>query len=201
MSDAIQADEQDKSDMARLAAGRDAALNDLMERHGQRLFHYLLRLLQDETKANDAAQESFVKVYLNRAKFRDESKFSTWLYAIATNVARDHFRWKQRHPEISLDAQADDHQSLAELLPDSGRTAPDTLIAEERAEQVRLAVQALPEDLRTALVLAEYENLSQEEIARILGCTRKTVEMRIYHARAQLRKSLGDLMEQTNQRT
>lgn len=194
MSD-VSPDELDRVDMTRLASGADSALNSLMERHGARLFNYLLRLLQDETKANDAAQESFVKVYLNRAKFRGDSKFSTWLYAIATNVARDHFRWKSRHPEVSLEAHADEHQSLAETLPDPGATPSQTLVKEERTEQVRVAVQALPEDLRTALVLAEYEDLSQEEIARVLGCTRKAVEMRIYHARSILRKSLGGLVE------
>lgn len=189
----VSPEELDRVDMARLVAGADSALNTLMERHGARLFNYLLRLLQDEAKANDAAQESFVKVYFNRAKFRGDSKFSTWLYAIATNIVRDHLRWKSRHPEVSLDAHADEHQSLSEILPDHAATPIQALVQEERAEQVRIAVQSLPEDLRTALVLAEYEDLSQEEIARVLGCTRKAVEMRIYHARTILRKSLGDL--------
>lgn len=194
----ISAEEADRQDMARLVGGADSALNNLMERHGARLFNYLLRLLQDETKANDAAQESFLKVYHNRAKFRSDSKFSTWLYAIATNLARDHFRWKQRHPEISIDAQTDDHQSLAEMLPDNVATPGEAMVEQERSAAVRNAVQALPEELRAALVLAEYEDLSQEEIARVLGCTRKAVEMRLYRARAILRNALSDLVEAGN---
>lgn len=162
-------DEQDRRDMLRLAEGHDAALNDLMERHGQKLFHYLLRQVQDESEANDLAQETFVKVYRNSAKFRAESKFSTWLYTIATNLVRDHFRWRKRHPEVSLEANEEEGCSLGEVLS---------------------AVQSLPDDLSTPLLLAEYEEMSQDEIADILKCTRKAVEMRIYRARNLLREIL-----------
>ncbi len=190
-------DEQDSLDMARLAAGHEASLNCLIERHGPRLFNYLLRLLHDEGQADEIAQEAFVRVYLNREKFRGASRFSTWLYAIATNIVRDHLRWKSRRPEVSFEAETDERQSFADTLPHPGRTPMDTLIAEERAEEVRCAVQALPEDLRTPFVLAEYEDLSQDEIAEILHCTRKAVEMRIYRARTELRQTLRRLIEET----
>lgn len=186
-------DEQDRLDMQRLADGHDAALNALIERHGQRLFHYLLRQLPNEAEANDVAQETFVKVYLNRTRFRAESRFTTWLYTIATNLVRTHYRWKGRHPEVSLDAEDAEHRSMGEVLPDPAASPSEVLIAEERSRQVRNAVQALPEDLRTPLILAEYENLSQLEIAEVLNCSRKTVEMRIYHARRALRKTLLEL--------
>src|SRR5947207_1050556 len=117
----INSDEQDRLDMRRLAGGHDAALNDLMSRHAQRLFHYLWRQLQDEDDANDLAQETFVKVYQHRAKFRGTSKFSTWLYVIATNLARSHWRWKGRHPEVSLDREDENHASLKDSLPDTAR--------------------------------------------------------------------------------
>ena len=175
--------------MVALAAGRDAALNNLMERHSEKLFHYLIRLLQNETDAADLAQETFVKVYQNRGKFRGDSRFSTWLYAIATNLARSSFRWKNRHPEISLEAENQQTQrSLEESLPASDVSPLETLQREERANVIRQAVADLPEDLRVPLVLAEYEDKSQSEIAAILDCTVKTVEMRIYRARQQLRK-------------
>src|SRR2546425_797747 len=82
-------DEQDRSDIVRLVAGHEPALNHLMERHGQRLFQYLFRLLQNEAEAADLAEETFVRVYQNRTRFRVNKKFSTWLYSIATNLARD----------------------------------------------------------------------------------------------------------------
>src|ERR1700691_924042 len=93
-------DEQDALDMARLAAGHDAALNDLMTRHSGRLFHYLVRQTQNETDAAEVAQDAFVRVYQNRAKFKPGAKFSTWLYTIATNLVRDRFRFQSRRPNV-----------------------------------------------------------------------------------------------------
>jgi len=182
--------------MARLAGGHDAALNDLMERHGQRLFHYLCRQLANESDAEDCAQEAFVRVYLHRQKFRPEAKFSTWLYAIATNLARDCHRRRARHPEVSLPDGGGDgergggHGSSGglESLPDLRPLPDEQMRTDELAAQVRAAVQSLPEDLRTPLVLFEYENFAQSEIADILHCTTKAVELRIYRARTALRQ-------------
>src|SRR5580765_5298451 len=112
-------DEQDRSDMARLATGHDTALDDLMSRHAERLYHYLLRMLQNETEASDLAQEAFVRIYLNRVKFKSTRKFSTWLYTIATNLARDVQRQRVRHPKISLEGEREDSgQTFHELLRD-----------------------------------------------------------------------------------
>src|SRR5262245_4972612 len=149
---------QDRSDMARLAAGHDAALNDLMTRHAERLFHYLLRILQNETEAADLAEEAFVRVYQNRERFKAQSKFSTWLYAIATNLARDLQRHRARHPHVSLDAQnpRTDHD-FREMLPDTSPNPGQSLESAERARVVQSAVIGLPEDLRLPLVLAVYE--------------------------------------------
>ena len=185
-------DEQDRQDMERLAGGHDAALGGLMERHGQRLFHYLLRQLSNPSDAEDCAQEAFARVYVNRAKFRSGAKFSTWLYTIATNLARDVHRRHVRHPEVFLPEEEDGGGGL-EMMPDAAALPGEQLQAMERATQVRAAVQALPEELRTPLVLFEYENLAQAEIAAILQCTPKAVEVRIYRARNALRKSLAGL--------
>jgi RNA polymerase sigma-70 factor (ECF subfamily) len=190
------ADERDVHDMARLAAGHDAALNDLMERHAERLFHYLLRSLQDESDAADLAQETFARVYQNRGKFDPSQKFATWLYAIASNLVRSRYRWRSRHPQISLET-GDNQTEIS--LNDSLRTpelSPDqSLQAEERADAVRKAVAALPEELRQPLILAVYQDLSQAEIAKILKCSVKAVETRIYRARHQLRAGLGKLLQ------
>jgi len=193
---ALSPDEQDTADMTRLAAGHDAALNDLMERHGERLFHYLIRCLQNEDDAADVAQETFVRVYQNRMKFRPDAKFSTWLYTIASNLVKTRYRFRTRHPEVSLDAENEQTgHSFRESLPAHGPTPSDRLLADERADTVRKAVAALPEELRTPLILAEYEERSQAEIGAILGCTAKAVETRIYRARQQLRVTLGKLLE------
>ena len=189
-------DEQDAQDMARLIAGHDAALNDLMERHAQRLFHYLLRSLQDESDAADLAQETFVKLYQSRAKFDTRQNFSTWLYAIASNLVRDRYRWRSRHPQVSLNAENPATGiDFRETLPEQKPSPSETVQAEERADAVRRAVAALPEELRVPLILAEYEERSQAEIGEILKCSAKAVETRIYRARQQLRVTLGKLLE------
>ena len=189
-------DEQDARDMARLVDGHEAALNNLMERHAEKLFHYLLRSLQDDDDAADLAEETFVKVFQNRTKFDPGQKFTTWLYAIASNLVRDRYRWRSRHPQVSLDAEsAQTDTSLKDNLSAS-EPAPDELMqSEERAATVRKAVAALPEELRQPLILAIYQELSQAEIAEILKCSIKAVETRIYRARQQLRVGLNDLLQ------
>jgi RNA polymerase sigma-70 factor (ECF subfamily) len=190
-------DDQDRISMVRLAEGHDGALDDLMERHGERLLRYLVRSLQNEDEATDLAQETFARVYQNRARFDALQKFSTWLYTIASNLVRDRYRWRTRHPQVSLDAQNEETgTSLADHLTDASSTPSDSLQSTERAEAVRRAVAALPEELRQPLILAEWEDKPQAEIAAILNCTVKAVETRIYRARKQLRETLGLLLEQ-----
>src|ERR1041384_3753816 len=119
-------DEQDQQDMARLAAGHDAALNELMARHSGRLFGYLVRILTNETEADDLAQETFVRVYLNRARFRPSARFSTWLFAIATNLARDRLRWRTRHPNVSVEADdVEPERGLKHTLAAADPTPPE----------------------------------------------------------------------------
>jgi len=188
-------DERDRADMHRLACGHEAALNDLMERHGPKLFNYLIRCLQNEEDAADAAQETFVRVYQHRAKFDTNLKFATWLYTIATNLVKDRYRYRARHPQVSLDAENEATGSdLRASLPDQRQTPGEALAAAERAEMVRRAVAALPDELRTPLILSEYDDLPHAEIGQILGCTVKAVETRIYRARQQLRVSLGKVL-------
>ncbi len=183
--------------MARLVEGHDAALNDLIDHHGEKLFHYLIRSLQNEEEAADLAQETFVRVYQNRARFDARQKFSTWFYTIASNLVRDRYRWRTRHPQVSLDAQNEETGvAIVDRLTDDTGTPSDNLQSTERAEAVRRAVAALPEELRQPLILAEWEDKPQAEIAVILNCTVKAVETRIYRARKQLRESLGILLEQ-----
>jgi RNA polymerase sigma-70 factor (ECF subfamily) len=188
-------DELDVQDMRRIVDGHEAALNDLMERHAEKLFYYLVRCLQDQDDATDLAQETFVKLYQSRARFDTGHKFSTWLYAIASNLVRDRFRWRSRHEQVSLDAENEDTNSslkdnlrAVEPLPDQG------LQNEERADVVRKAVAALPEELKQPLILAVYQDLPQAEIAIILKCSVKAVETRSYRARQQLRAALTGLM-------
>ena len=158
----LSSDEQDASDMSRLAGGHDAALNDLMERHAEKLFHYLLRSLQNEEDAADLAQETFVKIYQNRSKFDPSQKFTTWLYAIACNLVRDRFRWRSRHQQVSLDAEGGLTESNLKANLTASEPLPDqSLQTQERADSVRQAVGSLPDELRQPLILAVYQDLPQ----------------------------------------
>ena len=184
-------DARDRADMEKLQAGHDAALNDLMERHATPVFHFLCRMTGNEDDANDLAQETFVRVFKSAKSFRANERFSTWLFTIAANLARNHFRWRSRHPNISLDAEnSETEQSLGSTLPAKNPAPGEAALAEERAAAVRLAVQKLPEDLREAIVLCEWEERSVAEAAAILEATPKAVESRLYRARGILRERL-----------
>ncbi len=190
-AEAQQADARDRADMERLMAGQDTALNDLMERHATPVFHFLCRMVGNEDDANDLAQETFVRVFKSAGSFRLEQKFSTWLFTIAANLARNHFRWRTRHPNVSLDAEnPETEQTFGGTLPADGPAPNEAALAAERAQAVRVAVGKLPEDLREAIVLCGWEDRSTAEAAAILETTPKTVESRLYRARGILRERL-----------
>ena len=167
-----------------------------MERHAGKLFNYLVRSLQNEEDAADAAQETFVRVFQNRTRFDARQRFLTWLYAIATNLVKDRYRHRSRHPQVSLDAENEaTGEDFRESVPEQKPTPSELLQGTERAETVRKAVGQLPEELRAPLILSEYEELSHAEIGTVLNCSAKAVETRIYRARKQLREKLGWLLE------
>ena len=135
---------QDRADMARLVAGHDAALNDLMMRHAAPAFQFLCRMLGNEDDANDLAQEVFIRVYQHREKFHAAERFTTWFYTIAANLARNHHRWRSRHPNVSLDAESDTtKQSLGDVLPSADPPPSQAADSAERATVVRAAVAFL----------------------------------------------------------
>jgi RNA polymerase sigma-70 factor (ECF subfamily) len=189
--DATDTDARDRADMVRLAAGHDAALNDLMERHATPVFHFLCRMLNNEDDANDLAQETFARVFRSRDKFRPNEKFSTWLFTIAANLARNQIRWRSRHPNVSLDAETGvAEEPLANILPAAGAAPNEQALAVERRAAVRAAVGRLPADLREAIALCEWDEKSVAEAAVILEATPKAIESRLYRARQNLREQL-----------
>ncbi|MGZ4971797.1 MAG: RNA polymerase sigma factor [Limisphaerales bacterium] len=195
MSDHANTDALDKEDMTRLVQGHSAALNDLMERHAHALFCYLLRQCGNEEDANDIAQEAFVRVYQHCKQYSFKSKFSSWLYTIATNQMRTRMRSQYRHPTVSLDGENENGASALQSIPSETASPSDTALADERAATIRAAINALPEKLRSPLILFEYHDKSHAEIAEILGCSAKAVEMKLYHARTRLKDDLAQLLK------
>jgi RNA polymerase sigma-70 factor (ECF subfamily) len=183
--------EQDRTDMERLADGHDAALNALMERHAGRIYQFLFRMLNDEEDSNDLAQETFARVYRYRERY-DGGKFTTWLYTIASNLARSEYRRRRRHPNVSLEAESgEDGKTVGETLWSSGASPSEEAESAERQRAVREAVDELPAELREAVVLCEWEEMSVAEAATVLSTTNKAVESRLYRARRRMREQLA----------
>ena len=176
--------------MVRLREGDDLALNELMERWQKPLHSFILRYIGNHRDSIELAAETFVRVYQHRSRFNFKSKFSTWLLTIATNLCRQHTRWRKRHPTISLDdaASADEVSGLFA----SAEEMPSALASRtELAKLVKEEIEKLPHDLKTAILLFAYDNLSYAEIGAILGCTPKAVETRLYRVRKLLGKRLA----------
>lgn len=176
---------QDYLDMMRLVAGCDEAMEGLMQRHAKRLLSQLMRILRNHAEAQECLLEAFVRAYQHRHAFHLDAKFSTWLYVIAFNLARDRLRWQARRPEfVSLDASDEaEAGDFAEILLDPARQPDQAIENRECSEALFEAVATLPEALRQPLVLFAEEDKSQPEIATQMQCTIKAIEMRLYHAR------------------
>ena len=180
--------------MRRLQGGEDAALAQLMQRWEIPVKRFIFRIVGNTAEAEDLAQEVFVRVYSKRATYRVGAKFSTWCFSIAANQARNRLRWWRRRPAISLNAWT---EAGGDTTDESrvGESASSNAVTHEQIAAVQAAVAALPLDLRTALVLFEYEDLSMAEIAAALDCSAKAVESRLYRARQQLKQVLRPIGE------
>jgi len=180
-------EEDDKKDMEELAAGHDSAMNPIMRRWKDRLTGFLYRMVGNHSSACDLAQETFVRVYRHRHSYNPRHAFSTWLFSIAANLARNHHRWRKRHPEALLEPA-----EMAESSPADPGADPHTQAANrERLNAVETAISRLPREQREALVLSVYEGMSHEQIADITDSSVKAVELRIYRARRELRHLLA----------
>ena len=163
--------------MSRLREGDDLALNDIMDRWQTRLTGYLIRLTGSEATAVDLAQETFVRVYGNRFRYRASGAFSTWLFAIASNLARHHLRWQLRHPTISMDAAAGTSGSVLESVQAADPDPRVRLERAERAEAVREAIAELAPDLREAFYLRGYVLSTDRDDSAMLNQSRRNTAL------------------------
>lgn len=174
--------------MRRLQAGDEPALAALMERWELPVKSLLGRIVLNTRDAEELAQEAFVRVWTQREKFRVGAEFRPWLFAIAVNLARNRLRWWRRRPEVALEEWSGETVGGGRQEQGAGE-----LERKERAAAVRDAVAALPPELREAIVLFEFEQMSHAEIALTVGATPKAIETRIYRAKEKLRASLHRL--------
>lgn len=178
----------------RVKAGDDAAFQMLMQRYTRPLLNFIYRLIGNAAEAEDVTQDLFARAYQHIRKppfHRTSASFSTWLFQVARNAALDSLRRRKRHPAESLSVLEERGISV----PGGGSTAAEALAVKETGEQIAAAVALLPEDQRTVLLLSEYEQLPDSEIANILKCSQKSVEARLYRARQFLRRRLAHLIE------
>lgn len=179
----------DEELMARLKRGEEAALAPLMQRWEVPVKRFIFRIVGSAAESEDLAQEVFARVFTKRATYREGARFSSWCFSIAANQAKNRLRWWRHRPQVSLSSWT----AIGGDGPDETRAGQPASLSAMRAErigEVQAAVAALPFDLRTALVLFEYEGQSMAEIAAALGCTDKVVENRLYRARQRLKGAL-----------
>ena len=188
--------EQSDLELVRRAQRNERGAFDLLVlRYQHKVIKLVARLLRDPTEAEDVAQDAFVKAYRALGSFRGDSAFYTWLYRIAVNTARNVMASRQRRP---LDYEADlneSEQSAVESRMRHTDTPEAAALSEEIHQTVNHAVEQLPEDLRTAIVLREVEGLSYEEIAEAMDCPVGTVRSRIFRAREAIDRSLKPLLD------
>lgn len=181
----------DEELVRRLERGEAAALRQLMERYRGPLHGYLCRMLGSAEDADDLFQDTFLRVLRHAGRFDPKRAFKPWLYAIATNLARNAFRSRSYRDAVPLDRPDEDGCALVAQLAGDGRPPVEAAERAESAQVVRAAVDELPEKGRAALVLFYYQGLSYEEIAEALEIPVGTVKSRIHNAMARLAKALA----------
>jgi RNA polymerase sigma-70 factor (ECF subfamily) len=184
--------------MLRLKDGEDLMLNELMTRWQQPLVAFIYRYIGHSADALDLAQETFVRVYQARFRYRARAKFASWLFAIAANLCRNYVRQRERGGGPATQSLDVTSTNTAEWILSSDDSPDQAAIKSEFVSCVKEAIGKLPHDLKMVILLYEYENLSYEEISSVLRCSIKAVEMKLYRARKLLKELLlrADVREQ-----
>ena len=180
----------DRALMGRVQAGDEAALGALMERWELPVKALIARIVLNAGEAEELAQETFVRVWQQRERFRAGAEFRPWFFSIAANLARNRLRWWRRRPTVELHEWSETEDGGRRVDDRGPMGGAEALERAERAAAVRDAIAVLPADLREAIVLFEYEDLSHAQIGMAVGATPKAVETRIYRASEKLRAAL-----------
>jgi RNA polymerase sigma-70 factor (ECF subfamily) len=184
----------DKKLVERVQKGDKGAFDLLVLKYQHKIVNLIMRYVRDPELSLDIAQEAFIKAYRALPRFRGDSAFYTWMYRIAVNTAKNHLAAQRRRPmDVELDLQDPEQYDLHAKLKETD-TPEGVALGNELKETVERAIAALPEDLRTAIVLRELEGMSYEEIAQTMDCPVGTVRSRIFRARDAIGKKVGSLI-------
>lgn len=188
--------EIDQQLVERVQRGDKAAFDLLVAKYQRKIFRLLSRLIRDSAEIEDVAQEAFVKAYRALPNFRGDSAFYTWLYRIAINTAKNYLVSQGRRAPTSTETEIEDAETFDDGDHLRDLNTPDSmLLTKEVAGAVNRAIDQLPEDLRTAIVLRELEGLSYEEIAESMQCPIGTVRSRIFRAREAIAEELRPILD------
>ncbi len=179
----------------RVQAGDTAAFDILVQKYQHKVVNLVGRFVSDQAECYDITQDAFIKAYRAIGKFRGDSQFYTWLYRIAANTAKNYLTSRARKsPSYSVDVDDAEHFEGESGLKEYA-TPENLLLTEEIKRTVFKAIEALPDDLKSAITLREIEGLSYEEIAEVMDCPIGTVRSRIFRARDVIDKELRPLLE------
>ena len=174
--------------------GDQRAFEVLVVKYQQRIFALISRYVRDHDEVQDVAQEAFIKAWRALPRFRGDSAFYTWLYRIAVNTAKNFLEARGRRPQGVADVNDAESFEDGFRLRDVG--SPEGFLQRDQLrEALDAAIDGLPEELRSAFLLREYEGLSYEDIARILECPIGTVRSRIFRARDAIDRQLGPMLD------
>lgn len=177
--------------MLRVKQGDRDAFEALVEKYKQPVMNLVFRTLRDATEAEDLAQHVFLQVYKSAHRYEVSAKFSTWIFTIARNLCLNEIRRRTRHPADSLDAtSAEDDQPLIQVEDRKHFSAPDALLHRELQTKIDEAIAALPEKQRMALLMCREDELSYEDMAKVLGCSLSATKSLIHRARETLKDVL-----------
>lgn len=191
----MQTQDADQQLVERVQRGDKRAFDLLVLKYQQKILGLVMRFVHDAHEAQDVAQEAFIKAYRALPGFRGESAFYTWLYRIAVNTAKNYLVSRgRRPPDIDVDAEDAEFFEGESALKDL-ETPERSLLCGEIEATVQRVLDQLPEELRTALVLREFEGLSYEDIATSMQCPIGTVRSRIFRAREAIDKALQPLLQ------
>jgi RNA polymerase sigma-70 factor (ECF subfamily) len=175
-------------------SGDQRAFEVLVLKYQQRIFALISRYVRDHDEVQDVAQEAFIKAWRALPRFRGDSAFYTWLYRIAVNTAKNHLvSLSRRPPGSDLDAAEAEQYSGAEMLHEIG-TPESHLLSDELEAVIHKSIEELPQELRTAVTLREFEGLSYEDIAAVMECPVGTVRSRIFRAREAIDEAVRPLL-------
>jgi RNA polymerase sigma-70 factor (ECF subfamily) len=178
--------------MLRVKQGDTAAFEQLVEKYKQPVMNVVYRMLRDATEAEDVAQNVFVQVYKSASRYEVASKFSTWLFTIARNLCLNELRRRSRHPAESMDAghPEQEDQPWQQFEDKKTFSPPDKLLQGELEKKIDEALAELPENQRTAILLCRQDELSYEDIAKVLQCSLSATKSLIHRGRETLKQKL-----------